>query len=354
MWPYTVELYQHALTGLTIGEDQAINALAVLSDLSVGCNTCLPCYQPDQTMYVAPQANTGSPGDYANVWYSVNGGGAFAATSANPFSAGDSIKFILINFISDTQFRVIVISDQTTAQLKYADVTLCDEGTTTWSAATTIGAAAVEAAAWLFYNRLYIAVAGDIYLSDDQGATVGSAIYTGATQINAFAKSPVDGSVIAVGNTNLILQEVGQSGTFTVKTGPTGGGNFTSAFIASDGTLYAGNGTALYKSNNSGGSASGWTQLKDFGTNHTVVAINCAGGTKSQGGDSQLVRVVVNDAVAADGDVWETVDGGSTWTEVTNLTNTGYLGAYFSPVDDNLAFVYGNGGTIQKMAAKTP
>lgn len=351
-WPYTVELYQHLLSALTISEDQNINGVAFLSDLVVGCNDCFPGYQPDEIGYLVVDSNSGSPGDFANIWYTVNGGGAWAITSTNPFSALQDVLFVAMYFISETQFRVVVINDQTSSQLKYSDFTLGAEGTSSWSSAVTIGAAAVSAYGWLFYNRAYISNAGDIYVSTDQNATFGAAIYTGAVAINAFARSPVDDSVWAVGASNLILQELGQSDTFDAKVGPSGGGTFTAIAVGNDGRIYAGNDQSIYLSDNAAQNAGGWTSLKDFGSNKSVVKINLAGGTKSGGGDSQLVRAVVDDTAGGTGQVWESVDGGATWVEVTEATNTGYNGAFFSPTDDNLAFIVGDGGVIHKLQSK--
>ena len=350
-WQYTVELYQHVLSALTIAEDQNINDIAFLSDLVVGCNDCFPGYQPDEIGYLAVDSNSGSPGDFANVWYTVNGGGAWAITSTNPFAALEDILFVEMGFTSDTTFRVIVVNDGTSSQLKTGDFTLGAEGTSSWSSAVTIGAAAVEALSWLFYNRLYIAVAGDIYVSVTQGDSFGAAIYTGTNAINAFAKSPVDDSVWAVGASNTILRELGQSDTFDVMVGPTGGGAFTAVNIANDGRIYAGNGQSLYLSDNGALNAGGWTSLKDFGTNHVVKTINLAGGVESQGGDSQLIRVVVDDTAGV-GEVWESVDGGIAWKQLTELGSAGYNCSYWSPVDDNLAFIGGDTGTLHKVQSQ--
>jgi hypothetical protein len=351
---YAVNIFQHTLSALTISEDQNINDIAFLSDLVVGCNDCFPGYQPDEIGYLAVTDNAGSPGDFANVWYTTNGGGAWAITSTNPFAALDAILFVELGFISSTQFRVIVVSDAATAQVTYSDFTLGAEGTSSWASAVTIGAAAVEAFKWLFYDRLYAAVAGDIYVSSNQAETFAAAIYTGSVALNAFARSPVDDSVIATGASNTILQEKNQSGTFTALVGPAAGGAFTKGlFIANDGRIYAGNGTSIYLSTNTAANAGGWTQLKDFGANKSVVSINCAGGTKSQGGDSQLLRVVVDDTTGGVGAVWESADGGNSWVQVTALTNTGYNTAYWSGIDDNLAFLGGDGGVLHQLATKT-
>lgn len=352
-WPYTVELYEHALSAQTISEDQNINDVVFLSDLVVGCNDCFPGYAPDTIGYLAVNSNAGSPGDFANVWYTTNAGGAWAITSTNPFLALQSILFVEIGFISDTQFRVIVVSDQTTNQVKTGDFTLGAEGTSSWSSAVNIlGTSIVTAFDWLFYDRLYASTAGDIYLSTNQGDSFGAAIFTGTNVLNDFARSPQDDSVWAVGASNTILRELGQSSTFDTMIGPTAGGDFTAITIANDGRIYAGNGTSIYLCDNGALNAGGWTALKDFGTNKVVKTINCAGGTKSGGGDSQFLRVVVDDTAGSNGTEWESVDGGATWRQTTILTNTGYNAAYFSSVDDNLAWIVGDAGVIHKLQAK--
>lgn len=350
-WPYTIELYQHVLSALTISEDQNINGIAVLSDLVVGCQNCFPGYSPDEIMYLAVNANSGSPGDFANVWYSTNSGGAWAITSTNPFAALENILFVAAYIDSDDGFTVAVINSGTSGQFKKSSFEFGAEGTSSWSAGTNIGSAAVTAFGWLFYDRMYAASAGDIYISTDQGDAFGSAVFTGSNQLNAFAKSPVDGSVWCVGASNTILQERNQSSSFDVLTGPTGGGSFSAIAIANDGRIYAGNGQSLYLNTNNAANAGGWSALKDFGSNKSVKKINLAGGTKSQGGDSQLVRVVVDDTAGGVAEVWEAADG-ATFVQVSELTNTGYNDAHFSPIDDNLAWIVGDAGTIHKLQSK--
>lgn len=348
-WEYTVELVNHALTALTISEDQNILDIAILSDIVVGCNDCFPGYSPDEIIYVAPAAFAGSPGDFANVWYSVNGGSTFAITSTNPFDALEDIEEIEIAFKSDTQFRVIVANDSN--EVKYSDFTLGAEGTSSWSTALTVGTD-IEEMAWLFWDRLYIAADGDIYISTDQGDTVEAALYTGANAINDIKRNYEGNEVWAVGANNTILRERNQSGTFEAMVGPTGGGTFTAVFIANDGRIYAGNGTSLYVSTNSAANAGGWTLLRDFGGTSVIREINCAGGAKSQGGDSQLIRMVVEYIVLAidEGRVYESEDGGNSFRQVTALTNTGYNCAVFSETDDNFAIIGGDAGVIHKLS----
>lgn len=352
-WPYTVELYEHTLSALTISEDQNINDIAFLSDLVVGCNDCFPGYSPDEIGYLAVQANAGSPGDFANVWYTTNGGGTWAATSTNPFAAQADILFVEAWIDTADGFSVIVVSSGASGQVKKSAFDFGAEGTSSWGSAVTIGSATVTAFAWLFYDRIYAASAGDVYVSTDQGDTFGAAIFTSALVLNAFAKSPSTDAVYATGTVDLIIRELNQSGTFDTLVGPGLGSDFTKGLtIANDGRIYAGYGTSIYLSDNDAANTGGWTALKDFGANKSVVSINCAGGTKSGGGDSQFLRVAVDDTAGGVGAIWESVDGGATWRQVSALTNTGYNAVYWSPIDDNWAIIGGDSGTLQKLQAK--
>ena len=110
--------------------------------------------------------------------------------------------------------------------------------------------------------------------------------------------------------------------------------------MARDNWLYAGNGTAIYRSNNLAANTGGWSSLKDFGANHSVVGIQCVDG------ESQILRVFVGDTVGTDGDVWYSLDGGNSFVEVTDLSNNSYTKEYVSEVDPNLVFIAGpNDGT---------
>jgi hypothetical protein len=231
------------------------------------------------------------------------------------------------------------------AEVAWGDFDLGAPGTTTWTNVD-VGATAgdtITALAWLMYDRCYAATGGDIYVSTDQGESWGTAIYDGTTQINAFCKDK-DDNVWAVGNTNLILLETGQSDTFSARTGPTGGTHFYSVAVANDGRLYAGNGTSIYLSTNAAANTGGWTELHDFGAGRSVQAIHCAGQAEVTNGDSQLITAVVDNTGIAvlGGELWRSWDGGSTWRQTTEVTNVGYNAAYFSDVNDNKIWIVGD------------
>jgi hypothetical protein len=345
-----IRLVASALSRLTTAEAESLLAIAGIPDEDCGeCGNGYP--GADQILYVGAGAGEGAK---ANVLVSVNGGSSWAATSANPFANDEDIDFIAVRFLNPTQLRVIVGTGTTNAGAKakiaWATVNLGGEVTTVWTSVTLSGTTngdIIQALNWITFDRLYIASAGDIYISQDQGESVpATAKYTGSTVINGFAKSPDDSEVFAFGASNLLLRELNE-GTFEARVGPAGGGAFTAVTVASDGTMYAGNGTKIFKSTDRGASVGNWTQLKDFGSNKPVKAIQCIGEGQIVGGDSQLLRVVVDNTSGA-GEVWQSVDGGATFVQVTALANSGYNAAYFSRIDNNSNNVIvgdANGGT---------
>lgn len=346
-----ITLRPPVLSALTTSEIVDINGITGFSDLDP--NRDIPGYPgPDKLLFAVCDADTGVA---ANVLWTITGGSTWTAFGADPFAADKHIKAVQAQFMTPTQYRLVVLRLTGEAalppQIAYADITVGDEGTSpTWTAVA-LGATNNQTGEALFwppqlFNRLYAAAAGDIYVSTNQGQST-TIVYTGANAINAFAID-IDLNVWAVGASNTILREsVDNRGTFTTKVGPSGGGAFTAIAIADDGTIFAGNATSIYKSNNDAASTGGWSLLRNFGANESVVGIQCVGG------DSQILRAVVTNTSSPEGDVWYSLDGGNTWTEVANLTNSGYNAVYFSTVNDNLAFIVGEDvstvGTIHRL-----
>lgn len=346
-----IRLVQTSLSALTTTETQNLLDIAGMSDEQ--CSGCGGTGYPgaDKILYVAAAADTGVT---ANLLYSADGGATWAATSADPFAADEDISEVDVRFISPTQLRVVVATNTTDAgapaKFAYADVDISTPGTTAWTSVSIAAGAngdTVEALEWLFFDRLYIASAGDIFISLNQGTLdPGAAYFTGSNAINGFAKAPDDSAVWAFGATNTILREVNQSGIFETRVGPSGGAAFTAVAVASDGTLYAGNGTSIFRSRDDARTTN-WTELYDFGANKAVVKIECIGGSRALGGSSQLLRVYVDDTAGGVGAIYLSVDGGASFSAVSTLTNTGYNAAYISDVDNNKAIVVGDasGGT---------
>ena len=280
----------------------------------------------------------------ANVLFTNNGGGSWTVITAKPFAVDEDISQIAVTFLGTDSFRIIVGTDTTDAaapaKWAYADVIIGDEVNATWNSVSmtgTVNGDVIEALEMISFDRAYVASAGDIYISTDgMVGDPGSAIYLGTVQLNGFTASHDGSQVWAFGDSNTLLLETDASDTFVAKVGPAGGGNFTALTVANDNQLFAGNGSSIYLSLDSAGVAGNWSMLKDFGTNKEVIKIEAVKG------ESQLLRVYVNDSVAGQGTVWQSVDGGATFTQYTLLANAGYNDAYFGDTNSNLGVVVGD------------
>lgn len=341
-----LEFLALSLTTQTTTETENLMAICGLSEKADACGGGYP--GPDKMLFIGGDADTAAT---ANVLYSVTGGGTWAAMTNDPFAANEHIQAAAVRSYNDG-FRLVVGRSVTDAgnppEIAYATAAAFDATTVaalTWTTVN-IGATNAEFVTAIFWpelNRLYVGLnAGDIYLSTNQGESF-TRIYDGSTQINAFASDKF-GGVWAVGATNTILYESANNrGVFTAKVGPSGGGTFYSIAIAYDGKIYAGNGQSLYKNNNDAKTAGAWTTEKDFGSGKTVQGIVCEGNHKLPNGDSEIIRVLVD---GTSGAVWDSVDGGNSFQQVTNLTNTGYNDWYVKRV--------GNGAIIVGDASATP
>lgn len=335
----TLFLVRTGLSGLTLGAEVE-NALSIAGLADEDCNECGTGYPgADQILFVGYDGNAAAP----HVTVSEDGGSTSTVLTADPFASGEDVAFIQAKLVGPETIRVIIgtaITDAAAkAKIAYTDVVLGDLATVSaWNDTLidgTTNADVVTAMLWARHDRLYIATdSNEIFIDEHQGEDgTQAASYTGSNQIDAFGLS-IDGrQVYAAGAANLILRETDRSGLFVVRNGPSGGGAFTALQVAGDGTLYAGNGQKLYKSVDGAATAGNWSELKDFGAGYTVTNIQCIGD------DSQYLRAVVT--AAADGQVWESVNGGNSWREITPITNAGHSDAYFSKVDDNHAVVVG-------------
>lgn len=359
---YGFRLVRSSLSALAGGGATALLDVAVVTDAL--CNDCGNGYPgPDRIVLIATASAAGPA--VAQLLISSNGGSTFSAVTG-PFAAAENTGFIDYDWIDTDKIRVIVGCTTTDAaalaKIAYADITLGDYTTVSWTVVVSTSATGavgevLTSLAWMSNGRLYVATdGGDIYLINDQGESwADAAISSPAVDILGFAKNHNGSNVWAFGETNTIMREVNESGTFTMRVGPNGGGNFTALAVANDSTLYAGNDTSLFKSINEAANEGGWTLLKNFGTARVVKSIELSGGEAARGGDSQVIRVVVDNTTPGSGEVWESIDGGATWRQISVLANGGYNAAVASEVDNNMLLIVGDTsggvGVIHKMAS---
>lgn len=338
----TVRLYRTSLSGLTTTEIQPLMSIAGIPDDS----DCIPGYPGADQILVFGAAATGAA--VANALYSMNGGATILAytTDPSPFADIDrDITHAQVGFISDTQFRVFYFGDGAAAAKTiwaYQDFPIASTTQTaaSWNLITidaTSVADATEGVLWdQTIGRLYVATAGDIYVSVDDGITdPGAAKFIGTNAFAQLAKDE-DNNVWAVAAANTILRELANDrDTFASRTGPSGGGAFTAIAFADDGVMFAGNGTSVFKNTDKAGSTGAWSSLKDFGASHVVKDILFRGGA------SQCPRVVVDDTTPAAGEVWESEDGGVSWRQVGETANDGYNDVY-NTKNPNRAYIVGD------------
>lgn len=343
-----VLVLRNSLSALTIAETE--NLLAIDGVPDEDCNECGTGYPgADQILITGAEAGAAAQPQF---WVSGDGGSTWVAASTDPFAADEHIDFVQVRLMGDNNVRYIIGTGTTDVAAKakyaYADVTFGDLATVSAWTDTLINETAVgdviTAMLWAFHDRLYLGTDSfGVYIDTQQGEEgTMLASYSGATAINAFALSPDGKDVWGVGVTNLIIRERNQTGQFEVKNGPTGGGDFTAITVATDGTLYAGNGQYLYRTVDNAGEAGNWDRVNDFGTGFLVEKIHCVKG------NSQIVRATVGDA--SGGEIHESLDGGNSWRRLVILTNTGYNDSYHSEEDANAAVIVGDAGAVHLMS----
>jgi hypothetical protein len=338
------EEYAHlqkvSISGLTTASTEDIMSVCGVP----GYYDCLGGWPGADQIQVYGAGQTAAP---AELLYSLNGGGTIAAftTDPTPFTVNSDITYCQAYVIDDSNIRVICSragDAATKVEFAYQDFSW---SATSWTAASwnVITIAATSNAddceglkKFDGLGRIYIGAAGDIYVSTDNGETdPGAAIYTGTDALVNF-EIDEDKAVWAFGASGTLLRELANArGTFAARTGPDSNA-FGAVAFSNNGTMYLGSGTKIFSCQDKGGAAASWTELKDFGASHKVVAINCKNGT------SQCIRVTVDDTTPGVGSIWESEDGGNTWRLLTESANAGYNQAYHYGSDYNKSVVVGD------------
>lgn len=329
-----------SLSGLTTTETDDILCIAGVG----GYYDCLGGWPGSDQIMVFGCGQTAAP---ANLLYTLNAGGSIQefTTDTDPFAVNSDITYVIAWVLDDQYIRVLcsrATDVGTKLEFAYQDFRFAD---TTWTAAswnvitiaaTSNGDVCEGLKRFPGLDRIYIASANDIYVSEDQGESdPGAAVYSGAAALVNFAMDE-DRNVWAFGASGTLLRELAnQRDTFAARTGPNSDAVGAVAF-SDDGRMFAGFGTKLYSCDDKAGSAASWTELRDFAASHKVVAIQCKNGT------SQCLRVVVDDTTPGVGSVYESEDGGNTWRLIVETANAGYNQAYFKYEDYNQAVLVGD------------
>lgn len=318
----------------SINETEDITGIAFLGGECL--EDCLSQEDVGENGYIITAAKVGSVGNIANVWFTEDTGESWANVSAKPFVGGMDISDVIV--VGTKKNHRIIVSNGTTrvaspAQIAYADVTAM--GTTTWVTATVGAVNGQYIKALLFLDWLHIFACTDdgyIYRSQDGGATWTAVYTTGAVDLNDIAGIS-NGTVWAVGNSDLIVVSSDYGDTWNVIAGPTGGigDDCKAVCITPDGTAFVGNSAGEIYGSVDGGDE--WTTLSLQG----IVPVDIV-SIKSWG-DSDIW--VVADITGSHSKVLRSIDGGATFRlwKLNTPTNAG-LNA-LAIVDPNVVWVGG-------------
>lgn len=336
--PIPIDLATEFTSARTILETEAVTSIAMLGAECL--EDCKSQADAGENGYLATEVLTGSPSNVANVWYTNDAGESWYQTSTNPLPAGVDISDILA--IGTLNSHRLIVSGGTTRAGEHALVAYCDVtvlGTTSWVQVEvgTVDGEYINKLLFLDWNNVFaITDVGNIYRSNDGGVTWAS-VYTGAVALSDISGYR-DGTIWAVGASNLILQSVDFGVSWTVVTGPTAGSgdDNLSVLLIPDGTVFVGNNAGeLYGTYNDGDE---WHTLSLQGI--AVTAIDRI----ASWGDFIIWAIATT---ASGSRVFRSVDGGASfrlWS--LNLPTNAGLNA-LSVVDPNVVFVGGEpqGGT---------
>jgi photosystem II stability/assembly factor-like uncharacterized protein len=297
---------------------------------------------PDQVGFVAMQAAAGVA---AKLYVTSDGGSTWSAADADPFGADEDIVSVRAFVINPQTGGRVVVQNGDAAEVAWADFNWSDPTALTWTTVATTGNG--KKFGWRYFKELLIATASGVFVSQDAGESIASTLSSNAN-ITGFTFTPDDPDIepyaYAFGASNTLLRKLKGSNSVDTLVGPAGGGAFTSLAVCNDGTLWAGNGTSIYRSSDGGTTAAGWTAVKDFGSGMAVVGI---GPVKN---DPEFLQVVVDDSAPGDGTVWITADG-VTFEEITTPANDGLNAVHFSQ-SDQLAIVVGDDDATEPLIFK--
>lgn len=306
-----------------------------------GCDSaCGPQHDAGEEGFIGSDAPAGSPTANADVWNTEDGGSAWVNKTpgaVHPFAdALDIVSSVCFDQSSATKRWLVA---RGTKAATPAEVAYSDNGTT-WTQVT-VGAVNTECAAGPHalvardkYHIWFATSEGNVYFSDDGGATwvlLDSATASGGNSLAAM-RFISDTVGYAVGENGTIIETVDGGDTWVAIADPSGGDDFTSLDVFSQYRFIAGTTVGgLWQTWNEGTSFTEQSSYPDY------IATN-------QIKDIQFVNAVVGymavDTVAPVGKIYRTINGGADWDLITTPTNAG-LNA-LAVINENLAFAVGN------------
>lgn len=288
--------------------------------------------------FIGADSTVGSPSALADVWDTGDGGSNWANVVGHPFDAAVAITASSCFAIDRSTTRWLVAAEGQVGVPLH--VSYSDDGGTTWTqvhvgSTNQEGVETGEGMFALDMEHVWLVTdANHVYFSDDGGVTW-TLQYTGTGDLNGVHFSDENNGYV-VGDAGQIYKTTDGGVSWSAVTDPTGGANINTVYVFSSYRAIIGTaGGEVWQTWNGGTSFTEETHFTDTGTGSIadIVFVN------------DYCGVMLHNTAAPVGSVYITHDGGYNWEKLTTPSNAGLNQAYMCGC--NLAYAVGNasGGT---------
>lgn len=287
-----------------------------------------------QTLWIITRGSPGFYGD-ARIYKSTDGGSTWVEQTNSMTTDTDTLSAV------SCDGDVVVITNQDTSEYQYSN-----DGGTTWALVTTLAQAANDVFV-LGQTKIWFACDGGyIYFSNDKAASVSAQTSGTITTENLNSIHFADSELgYAAGNNNAFLRTINGGTNWSAVTGPAVGINLNIVRAVPDTDIvYVGDaGGEVYRSTDKG--ATWTTVINGYSTLSTGI-------TDIQICECNVILVSGTDTNGL-GSVYQSIDGGNTWTKQTTPANGADSINALACCDVNTYYGVGDDGLTFKLAGES-
>lgn len=339
-WPPAIGVRRPRIAKLDADpETDAINDVITCNSKQCanGCDPLTTC----QHLLAVSSAAPASPGNVANVLYSLDEGDVWANTAAPAFAAGEDILAATCFRVGVDTWRLVTAREADPAAAM--EISYTDDWGANWNLVV-VGATVAQGVngpkalfSWDERHIWMVTDDGYVYFSDDGALTWETQDAGDATteDLNAVWFSNARTGMAVGENDAVIVTTDGRNWTTATATG---GGNGLDCVgeNAGGGIWWVGDDGGDFYYSSDGGTT--WDQRAFSGDG--------VGGVRAVGFATRTVGFMIHNTAAPVGRFFVTIDGGWTWEEVDVPTNTGLNGMWVC--GPNLVYLVGAAGFIAR------